>query len=335
MTDKNALTAQTPLAEAVRQALQAQLEIVIVQLKKAASEDRTEAADGVHDARVALRRALALLTYTGPWIDARWVKKRCKSYRGLFGLLGKVRDADIASERAAAFCATDDDGAALLLAALDKRCDKLHKDLQKQLADKKTLQILGRELAAVASADALLAMLPVPVTNRGQVRLFELADVLPGMLGQALGCLTVYRRVIGAPDAVSSQDVLHQLRLAGKDLRDLILFARPCLDEKADELVQDLRQIQQTLGGWHDTVVAQNQLGKLAADLQKEEAARRWLDFESARGQDLIKAFYAVWVKMTPGCLRQQLSAALAALELPSGGCACCSGCGGQPEPAG
>jgi len=195
------------------------------------------------------------------------------------------------------------------------------------------LQILGRELSAVASADALLAMVPVPVGNRGQVRLFDLADVLPAMLGQALACLTAYSHVLNALESDAGEDMLHQLRLAGKDLRDLVLFARPCLDDQTDALIQDLREIQQTLGSWHDTVVARRQLQKLTSEMQKEEAARRWLEFEIARGENLIKAFYMAWEKMSPACLRGLLAQALSGLDKPSG-CAGCSGCGGQPEPA-
>ncbi|MDD4139857.1 MAG: CHAD domain-containing protein [Eubacteriales bacterium] len=333
MTGKTDLTGRTPFAEAVRQALQAQVEIVIIRLKQAASTDPAEAAEGVHEARVALRRAQSLLGFATPWIDAGWAKKRLKSYGGLFRLLGKVRDRDIASERAGAFFPADEPDAAPLLAALNSRRDKQHEALRKKLADKKTLLILGRELSSVASADALLAMVPVPVSNRGQVRLFDLADVLPAMLGQALACLTVYSHVLKAPESDAGEDMLHQLRLAGKDLRDLVLFARPCLDDQTDALIQNLREIQQTLGSWHDTVVARRQLQKLSSELQKKEAARHWLDFESTRGEDLVKVFYEAWRKMSPDCLRRQLAIALTALDKPSG-CACCSGCGGQPEPA-
>ncbi len=333
MTGKTGLTARTPFAEAVRQALQAQVEIVITRLKQAASTDPAEAAEGVHEARVALRRAQSLLGFAAPWIDAGWAKKHLKSYRWLFNLLGKVRDRDIASERASAFFPADEPDAAPLLAALNSRRDKQHEALRKKLADKKTLQILGRELSAVASADALLAMVPVPVGNRGQVRLFDLADVLPAMLGQALACLTAYSHVLNALESDAGEDMLHQLRLAGKDLRDLVLFARPCLDDQTDALIQDLREIQQTLGSWHDTVVARRQLQKLTSEMQKEEAARRWLEFEIARGENLIKAFYMAWEKMSPACLRGLLAQALSGLDKPSG-CAGCSGCGGQPEPA-
>jgi CHAD domain-containing protein len=337
MTEHKQWTANMPLIEAVRTALLEQAGNAAVQFQRACSEDMAEATEGIHDARVALRRSIALLTLAKPWIDKKWVAARRSADQSFLRLLGSVRDADVLVLKAGRFFAGQEAvDAGALLAQLRRRRDRKHAALCRRLGSKDSLQKLGREMAALSVADAAVRMLPVPVSDRGSVRLYRLADCLPVMLWRAASVLTVFHSVVNvqaqAPDGQAdiSELVLHRLRLAAKDFRYVVSFAGPLLGQAADAMLQEFKPFQDVLGDWHDTVIARRLLEKMKVSPETEEAVRLWLAEQQAEGDSLQREFFRLWSRLTPQWFHAALSDGLTHFYAQSGEteCQCCGGCG-------
>lgn len=334
MTEHNQWTATTPLIEAVRIALLEQQNSAIEQLSKACSADRQTAAEGVHDARVALRRSIALLDQAAPWMEKKWVCGRRKKNQSFLRLLGRVRDADILVLQAERFFAGQDSEAVLaLLTQLRESRNLKHARLCRKLNSKEQLQKLGGEIAILTDADATLRMLPVPVSDRGSVRLYRLGDCLPAMLWCAVSRLTVFQSVIpgsaGEADTlrIVSENILHRLRLAAKDLRYVIAFAAPLLGESTDTLLAEFKELQTILGDWHDTVIARQAIKKLKTTPETTDVVRPWLIERQAEGDRLQCAFNQLWAQMTPQWFHRHLTDGLSRFYALKENETGCSGC--------
>ncbi len=329
-----------PMIEAVRIALLEQSGNAAVQFQRACSANVAAAAEGVHDARVALRRSIALLTQTKPWIDKKWVAARRSSDQYFMRLLGSVRDIDVLVLKAERFFAGQEAvDAGELLAQMRQKRDRKHAGLCRKLNNKESMQKLGREMAALSVADAAVRMLPVPVSDSGTVRLYRLTDCLPVMLWRAASSLTVFHSIVSelnqAPDGQAdiSEPVLHKLRLAAKDFRYVVSFAGPLLGETADTMLQEFKQFQDVLGDWHDTVDARCLLDKQKISPATEEAVRLWLAELQSEGDSLKREFFSKWSRMTPQWFHTGLSAGLTHFYAQTGdpACQCCCGCDDQP----
>lgn len=332
MTEPKRWSLNMPLVEAVRIALQEQAGQAAVQFQRACSDDAAQAADGIHDARVAMRRSIALLTQAKPWIDKKWIAARRSAAQSFLRLSGAARDADVIAHKAERFFAGRPDvDADALLALLCRRRDRKHAALCRKLNSKDSLQKLGREMAALSVADAAVRMLPVPVSDRGSVRLYRLADCLPVMLWRAASSLTVFHSVVtgAAPDGQAgvSEPVLHRLRLAAKDFRYVVSFAGPLLGESADAMLQEFKTFQDVLGDWHDTVVARRLLENLKVKPETEEAVRLWLADQQTEGDSLQCAFFNIWSRMTPQWFHALLADGLTHFYAQTGDPACRCGC--------
>jgi CHAD domain-containing protein len=339
MTEQKRWSANMPMIEAVRAALLEQAGNAAVQFKRACSEDLAEATEGIHDARVALRRSIALLTQAKPWIDKKWVAARRSADRSFLRLLGSVRDADVLVIKAERFFTGQEAvDAGVLLAQLRRRRDRKHAALCRRLGSKDSLQKLGREMAALSVADAAVRMLPVPVSDRCSVRLYRLADCLPVMLWRAASALTVFHSIVNiqaqAPEGQAdiSEPVLHRLRLAAKDFRYVVSFAGPLLGQAADSMLQEFKPFQDVLGDWHDTVVARRLLEKLKVSPETEAAVRLWFADQQKEGDSLQREFFRLWSRLTPQWVHASLSAGLSHFYAQSDetACGCCGSCGDQ-----
>jgi CHAD domain-containing protein len=344
------ISANQPFVEAVRQSLREQGELMTMTLQQACSDNKEEAETAVHDARVALRRSLALLEQARPWIDKSWIQNRRKDLRLFQRQLSSMRDLDVLMNKAEQFYAQNEvQGSDALLAILRDRQNKKRQDLARCLQSKEAVQRLGKALSAVSTPEATLHMLPKPVDEKGRVYLFRMADCLPAMLLQVTARLTVYQSVVTVKPAENGHDpepsgdtsgkvgvdaselLLHRLRLAAKDVRYSLAFAQPWFGDAAKPLTGAFKEIQTALGNWHDVVIAERFLQSRKARAHSVASAS-WLNELRQEKAAFLQAFARQWQIMTPAWFHQHLAACMGHLHTVKAGCACCAGCGNDPR---
>lgn len=330
------LSFDTPLAEAARTLLAGQSAEILEQVRLISSPDLAASANAVHDLRVALRRSLTLLGALSPWLDDRWRRKQNRQYRGLLRSLGRVRDLDVLAGLADAFFCHDDGaglaGGPLLLVRLQQKQAGARQKLQDHLTSGKFTHNLAKQVDRLSHIDLPLQMMPQAITAKGEVRLYRIGEILPVVLYAAAAQVTVYHTVIrsAGPGERIDDLVVHQLRIAAKNFRYLIEHGQSLLGPPARQLIREFRTFQDSLGNWHDAVVACAALtslessgwpaeGKGSACLtdEEKEAVRCWLLNQENQRDNLLHVFLEQWPSMTPAWFHEHLSAALDCLYSP------------------
>ena len=296
----------------------------------------------VHDLRVALRRSMTLLDALAPWFDPRWLSKQKTFFRGLLRSLGIVRDADVLAGLAESFFAGPEGsglpGGQALLERLRQSRDAARLKLCHHLTGHDFTMKLARQAARLNRTDVSLKMMPQAISAKGAVSLFRIGELLPVMLYQAAARLTVYHTLVRESESGDpvADAVLHQLRIAAKHFRYTVEHSQSLLGSAGRTLIREFRVFQDSLGNWHDAVVACALLTGLEtsgvsdahagsdassddaretglADMEKE-AVHSWFLHQEKQRDSLRLAFMELWRQMTPAWFHNHLSAALDSL---------------------
>lgn len=218
--------------------------------------------EDVHQARVATRRLRSDLDTFSPLMERAWTDVARAELTWLGDLLGLVRDVDVLRQllesTAAVLPEEDQPVARRLLERLDDRRTSAYCALLSGMRSRRYVRLLDR-LVETASAR--------PIT-RGTSKLRG-ADVLPALVKQPWKKLR--RAVRDAGEAPSDAD-LHQIRIRAKRARYATEAVAPVVGGRARRLARRLTDLQDVLGGHHDSVVARQWLHDLAAAVDGEEA---------------------------------------------------------------
>ena len=198
-----------------------------------------EDTEALHDARVATRRMRSGLYFFAPWVPRRMAKELRRELRVAGRALGSVRDLDVSlafvHEHAPLAAPEAEEPLRRYLEAERRRArsDLLnfykgpgYKGLQKTLNQFIRAKISGRT---------------------------TLADILPGLVNQAIAELAVFQ---GTLEPGSPVEHLHALRIAIKHLRYLLEFTRFAAYPTSDPLIDLTIDIQEELGQVHDAHVS-------------------------------------------------------------------------------
>ncbi|MEA4888040.1 MAG: CHAD domain-containing protein [Clostridiaceae bacterium] len=311
------LMMRQPITEAAGYCLQTQWDEWIKQEKIFLAGGQEDSIEAVHAMRVALRRSLALLIYLRNWLDPDWLAEEIRFNGKLLKKLGKVRDADVMAQNAAAFFQENPQIAAHdFLNKLRAGQDQKRQALRHDLLSKDTVKALNRHTTALKTSDLVIRMLPAALTDSGEVRLYHLDDCLPAMLYQAAAAVTVYHSVISGQPAAPGQEeipepVLHQLRIAAKNFRYLLAFFQPLWGEAGETMLKEFRVFQDVLGGWHDGIITLTLLERLGEQDEWKEAVQAWQHHQHNQLDSLRDSFLTIWKTMTPAWFHQRLSRCL------------------------
>lgn len=317
--------------------LAGQMVEILEQVRLVQSPEQTVSETAVHDLRVALRRSLTLLDALAPWFDQRWLSKQKVFFRALLRSLGVVRDADVLVGLAESFFLSADGanlpGGQALIERLRQSRDTARQKLRHHLTGHDFTTQLARQAARLNRAEVSLKMMPQAISAKGEVRLFRIGEILPVMLYQTAARLTVFHMVVRETEPGDPVDdtVLHQLRIAAKHFRYTVEHGQPLLGTAGRTLILEFRGFQDSLGNWHDAVVACAMLSDLeksgikesqnnisdapgeSSDMEKE-AVRRWLLHQENQRDNLRQTFMEQWRQMTPTWFHEHLAAALDSL---------------------
>jgi CHAD domain-containing protein len=230
--------------------------------------------ESLHDMRVAVRRARALLRAGEPLIETD-TQMLALELKWIGGILGDVRDLDVLLARlrdeAASLDPVDRKAAGRLLRSLERQRTRARRTMLKALDGRRYAELLNR------FDDTLGELAPAP----GEVTLDALAKRELKKLRQAV-------RAAGDEPA---DDVLHALRKRGKRVRYAYELAG------SDAVVKRAKALQDVLGEHQDSTVAEDRLRSLSYDAPPDQAlaAGRLVEREREIRARARASWRAVW----------------------------------------
>ena len=246
-------------------------------LHELARSDSALDEEPIHDARVILRSLLSVFRSLKPYLRKDWLASVESDLRTARKLLGGVRDTDVllghirdyalrpvpagAAETAAASRQAPEGTAPLFRPAdLPAGLRSLYAALQEERAT-----ALSRAAAHYAS-DAYRELLHKLDDNaagqtcrpmldrRGRARPMLLADIMAAGVDQATRDLLAHDR--WTHGHLIPEDLLHNMRIAFKQLRYLMAFFGSQGGKNGERLIRLCRRCQESLGQMHDNAVA-------------------------------------------------------------------------------
>jgi CHAD domain-containing protein len=233
--------------------------------------------ESLHDMRVAVRRARALLR-AGRALVATDTEGLNEELGWLGGILGAVRDLDVLLERlhaeANGLGGVDAKAAERLLRALDRERKRDRTALLKAMSGERYFALLDRfqsELDALEPSGAGVSL--------DSLAKRELKKV---------------RKAVRALPEDPQDDELHNVRKLGKRAR----YASELAGHT--EVVRRAKALQDVLGEHQDAVIAEQRLRALAAAVSPDQAlaAGRLIDREQTRHAEARAAWHHVWRKL-------------------------------------
>ena len=212
--------------------------------------------EGVHQARVGIRRLRSDLRTFGGLLDAGSARPLRDELRWLLDSLGTVRDLDVLLTHlrrdASGLKPADMSGAAELFARLTEQRTAAHAELLEALRSQRCAALLERLAGFVATP-------PFAVKEAEH----SAADVVPILLRRPLHRLRREANRLGTPP---SDDELHRVRILAKRLRYAADISAPLFGKRVRRATLQLAELQDVLGDHNDARVALDRLRELARD---------------------------------------------------------------------
>jgi CHAD domain-containing protein len=294
------LSAEQPVSDAARRALELRLQVLWHYLSLAARH-ADENVEYVHQLRVASRRGVATLETLHdvlPPRRARWLLKQLKRVRRA---AGAARDDDVLAARLELWMRKRPAVANVLKQVRRHRqqaqapIENIHRRLVRKRFDKRLSQFLNR----IRWRDAL-----VPEPCFGHAARQSLRQLLEQFNACAAGDFT-------------NLETLHRFRIAGKRLRyGMELFAAAFPPEFRGQLYPQVEQLQELLGAVNDHAVARSRLDVWMVESHDEEligALRKLAGAESVALRRSRARFVAHWTPDRAAALQRQFAAYLEA----------------------
>ena len=228
--------------------------------------------EGVHQLRVAVRRARAVLKTSGGYdelmAELRWIFRKLGPLRDLDVLLARFRG-DTAGFSPGELAAVD-----RLLAGLVADREKALRRASKALRDERFTRLI-KSLEAATPAEAEAALDLVEEIGKPHDRL---------------------RAAVAAIGTEPGDEQLHDLRILGKKLR---YVAEMATGKPAKALVKATKRFQDVLGEFHDACVAEERLRALEpGDLDEAFVAGRLVERERVKQQEMRATWHDAWLEV-------------------------------------
>lgn len=305
-TNRQAVLPTDNMAEAGRKVLLSEL---IKMLQREAGSRTGENIEDVHDMRVAIRRMRSAFRLLKPYFRAKDVRAYNRGLRRLAWVLGNVRDLDVLLADLRAYQS---------LLTLEGQAD-----LQTTI-DKLDTQLLAArdELIAVLDSKSYRRFLkdftrfvaePINDTNLadGAVVPTQVRHILPGMIYERLAAVQAYDTVLQDADDAT----LHALRIEFKRLRYAVFLFEDLLGSQISKFIDELKGIQDNLGGMNDISIARARLEDLADAETTSEALSGYLANLDTRQNELRTSFADLWARFNTRKVQEKLSSAVLALH--------------------
>jgi CHAD domain-containing protein len=252
-----------------------------------------EGPDGVHQARVGIRRLRSDLKTAQTLLDWRRVRPLRRELDWLMDQLGEVRDLDVllAGLRtdARVLDLADEVGADAVLSRARHDRSEAYERLRSALRTPRCAALL--EATARLSADPPFKS---PAASR------PAKEVLPRLVRQPLKDL---RREVRKQGRHPDDEGLHRIRISAKRVRYAAELAAPAAGKKARRAARRLARLQKVLGEHNDASVANSRLRDLGSRTGPEGAWAAGLfgGLQLARAAKCRERFPPVWAEAAAG----------------------------------
>ncbi|MDH3225611.1 MAG: CHAD domain-containing protein [Thermoleophilia bacterium] len=245
--------------------------------------------EGVHQARVAMRRLRSDLSTWEVLVDRRWADPLRDELKWLGGRLGAVRDLDVLIDGVQGLAdgceELDEESFAALIADLESRREAVRTSMRRAIRSARAASLLDGLVAAASDpptapqADDPARGLLQPLVRRRWRRMRKAARRMPA----------------APPDAA-----LHELRIRAKRLRYAAEAVRPAVGAPAQRLAKAAAALQDALGDLNDAAVATRILGGIAEeDRRAAFAAGQVSGLMIARGQQVRGRWKRLWRELS------------------------------------
>jgi CHAD domain-containing protein len=261
------------VAELVRAGLMANVALVIEHEPVVLLDEDIE---GVHQARVGIRRTRSNLRTFRDLLDPAWRAPLDDELKRQAALLGHVRDADVLGLRLRRAIddlpPRDQRTASMLLERLADQRARAYGELHAELVSDAHREFLTRLAGQVARpvfagvADGDDQGRASMVTDRPAI------DVVAALVGKPWKKLRKAVKRLPPRDEVTHEE-LHEVRIKAKRARYACDAVRPVVGKPAKRLASRLGGLQDVLGDLHDTAVAEDWLRSAAGDVRVPRAA--------------------------------------------------------------
>ncbi len=244
--------------------------------------------EAVHDMRVATRRMRSALRFFGPFLHDPQIPLLAPRLQRLGRLLGRVRDLDVALERANEFAASHPEAGDLgpLLQAWERQRARHRRRLMGYLDSEGHARWLRRWRALLA--------------RMGQAdgpRSARIGAIAPTMIYLQWRTVWAYDRVL----ARAPIELLHALRIECKRLRYGIEFYAEVLPPRIGRRISEVTAMQDHLGNLNDHATAG---ALLAASLHQPEMAEArqaiaaYRAYNEQQAETLVRSFGMRWSRL-------------------------------------
>jgi len=213
---------------------------------------RTQDPDGIHDARVASRRLRAALGEHEAVFARSAFRPFYKDVRNITRLLGVARELDVTLGLLESARRTLHGAPRWALGYVVRR-------LRAMRADETAHVIEGVDLATSPNFDRALMALFEGLRPQS-------ACYVKNAVVNLQGDYQSLYRIYGLWETVSSEDILHRIRIGFKKLRYTCELYAPLYGEPMELFLRDLKQAQEELGTWNDYRVLRNYVAAQRAD---------------------------------------------------------------------
>lgn len=261
----------------------------------------------IHDIRVAFRKLLSLSIIFGSYLNDRWQQECTVKLKENLKILGSLRDLDIMQENTVYFLNKSGYNIKDIPVLWKKIDENRHSRLSEVSRHCSSASYQGflREIGSYLETGVCRPVL----TKGGKVMVFQNRQVMEASLFQCCTQLRAYDEWINGLDV--PEPVLHQMRIAFKNMRYVLDFFREESGEKGQKLMESCIWFQTVIGDLHDETVL---IGKLQALMQtmKNQGAgkaeiriiKRFMDFSRQERMELLGVFRKKWKKFSVESLK-------------------------------
>jgi CHAD domain-containing protein len=275
----------------------------------------------LHDMRVATRRMRAAIRVFGDFFEPKALSPFKKGLRRVARALGPVRDLDVFEEKAGHYLKSlPEEARGSLSPLLDSWRAERGAAREEMLAflDSNRYKKFKRELAdfaqtAGAGAREISRDHPVPYLVR---------HVAPRLIYERYEQVRAYETVLDEAQITT----LHALRIDCKYLRYTLEFLREVLGSEVEELIKEVKAMQDHLGDLNDAQVAIEMLNDFLGEWDKVQVSLPLSERHSAEGivnymaarhaekHHLLTTFPEAWAQLNRQEVRYWMALAIAAL---------------------
>ena len=275
----------------------------------------------LHDMRVATRRMRAAFEVFSPYFRPKVVKAHLKGLRATGRALGRVRDLDVFMEKAQHYLEPlpelERTGLNPLLSAWGEERAADRKLMLAHL-DSESYQTFKHDFNEFVSTPGA----GVRSSAEEQANPTLVRELVPVLIYTRLAAVRAYEKIV--PNAAIEQ--LHALRIEFKKLRYTVEYFREVLGEGANEVIEDIKGLQDHLGDLNDADVAcqilrefiesweERQIDLPLQERKNPEPVVAYLAAKHAERHRLMITFPEAWVHFNRPELRKNLALAISVL---------------------